>query len=93
MLQSTANSSTTIMIKWNEIDENLRNGEIISYKVKYRRKDSMNGLKSIISSDQSVLLTGLDKYIEYTMVVAGRTSKGDGKFSTSVTQRTLEDGN
>ena len=74
-----------------EVAESLRNGEIISYKVRYQRKDATNALQSKIVVGKDVLLTGLDKFIEYTMDVAGMTSKGAGVFSSPLIQRTLED--
>ena len=52
----------------------------------------MGDSKSVITSNQTVLLTGLDEYTEYTMAVAGINSMGVGIFSTAIIQRTLEDG-
>ena len=91
-MRGTANSSTSITFQWDEIDGNLRNGEIISYEVKYKKRGAVGDSQSVITSNQTVLLTGLDEYTEYTTTVAGINSMGVGIFSTAIIQRTLEDG-
>ena len=52
----------------------------------------MDRQKSMLTAVQHALITGLDAYVEYEIIVAGITSKGVGIFSSAVIQRTLGDG-
>ena len=78
-------------LDWLEIDPTLRFGIILSYKIKYQRRDKKDVSKEMTSSNRTAVISGLNEYTDYDMSVAGTTSKGDGIFSAIVTQRTLED--
>ena len=85
-------SSSSIRVQWSDIDSDLQNGIIVLYVVNYQRKDKLDDLQTANTTDKFMLLTGLAKYIEYDMSVAGVTGKGVGIFSATVTERTIGDG-
>ena len=74
---------------WNEIESSKTYGTIIEYKVQYKRNDGQGSEREILSQEKTVLITGLDSYIEYDIKVAGSTIKGYGPFSNE-TERTLQ---
>ena len=47
---------------------------------------------SINTPDLSVIITGLEEYVEYNISVRAYTSVGPGPYSDPVTERTSEDG-
>ena len=71
-----------------------QNGVIIMYEVMYTPLETFGGtLKNdtvnVSRSDLSVILTGLEEYISYTISVRAFTSMGAGPSSVDVTVLTL----
>ena len=83
------------MVTWDEIPSLDQNGIIIDYEVEIQPLD----FPADISADQftttnlSILVTGLEEYVNYNISVRAYTSVGSGPYSVPVTERTLEDGN
>ena len=69
------------------------NGIILSYHVKYRRRDKPDDFIVIVNSTEvQVELNGLGKYKEYSIQVAGSTVVGLGNYSEPDFVRTNQDG-
>ncbi|XP_074927998.1 protein sidekick-2 isoform X4 [Chelonoidis abingdonii] len=94
-LSALATTSSSMLIRWNEIPEADRNGLILGYKVVYKEKDSdaraqfwpVEG-----NASHSAQLAGLGKYVLYEIRVLAFTRIGDGAPSTPpILERTLDD--
>ncbi len=98
-LSATAINSTAILVSWLEVAPADRNGNITSYDVMFVPLQNFSGALSTTPSVQgvlpslSVLLTDLQEYVEYRIVVRASTSAGPGNYSNPVIERTQEDGN
>ena len=72
-----------------------RNGIIILYEVQYEPLMTFGGqLMTMVmnTSNTSIVLGGLQEYVEYNITVRAYTSVGPGPFSPAVNYRTAEDG-
>ena len=82
------------MVTWDEVPGLDQNGIIIDYEFEIQPLD----FPADISADQftttslSILVTGLEEYVNYNISVRAYTSVGPGPYSDPVTERTLEDG-
>ena len=93
-VQATALSSTQIMVTWEEVPAIDQNGIIVIYEVRFDPLQFTGVLitEYMNTTDMSVVLTGLQEYVEYNISVRAYTSVGPGPYSDPVTERTLEDG-
>jgi protein sidekick len=92
-VSANATSSTTIVVKWTEIPQDNRNGQIEGYKIFYGGS-GIPVLHKIIKSNKTftTTLTELRKFAVYHIQVAGYTRLGDGKLSVPPIQtQTYED--
>ena len=88
-------SSTSINITWQPIPSDHVNGILLDYNVIYRRIDKLKDNISMVTVNSTILhteLSGLGKYKQYSIQVAGRTAVGLGNFSEPVFVRTKQDG-
>ena len=91
-------SSTQITVTWQNVIGKHRNGIINGFKIFYQATGEFaeNKTEHLLTvnngSADLVVLTGLEKYIEYNISVLAFTSKGDGPNSTEVTATTDQDG-
>lgn len=88
-------SSTSINVTWQPIPPDHTYGIILTYQVKYWRRDKPNDNVSNVtvnSTELQVELKGLGKYKEYSIQVAGSTVVGLGNYSEVVFVRTEQDG-
>ena len=91
-------SSTEILVRWKNVDETERNGIILGFKIYYRAVGNFSVNRTVMvkeidgESTTETVLTGLEKFIEYSISVLAFTSKGDGPNSTEVTATTDQDG-
>ncbi len=90
-------SSTAIRVMWKDIQEIDRNGVIVAYEILYVPLNQFNGvlvqgIVSVSASNRSSVLRGLEEYVQYNISVRARTSVGPGPYSTSITERTLQNG-
>ena len=65
---------------------------ILSYKVKYKRKDGKGVQEEVVVTERFSKLKDLVGLVEYEISVAGITRKGIGPFSAKVTALTYEGG-
>ncbi|XP_047428887.1 protein sidekick-2 isoform X2 [Mugil cephalus] len=90
-----ATTSSSILVRWGEVQEADRNGLILGYKVVYKAKDSdtaPNFWTVEGNTSHSVQLSGLGKYVLYEIQVLAFTRIGDGRSSSpSILERTLDD--
>ena len=91
-----AESSTTIIVMWEEVPPIDQNGIITIYEVMYTPLETFGGTVegdtvNVSGLNLSVDLTGLEEYVNYTISVRTSTSVGAGPYSVAVTVLTLED--
>ena len=87
-------SSTSLNISWNAIEQSDVNGILRGYTLFYKPFSSHEKARDItVPPDKLyVHLTGLGKYTQYELRVAGVTSKGTGNMSARSLLFTDEDG-
>ena len=91
----TTISSTEILVSWSEVPLVDQNGVIILYEVQYEPLVTLGGelmTMTMNTSNTSIVLGGLEEYVEYNISVRAYTSVGPGPFSLGVDNRTFEDG-
>ena len=96
-MTATANSSTTIIVMWDEVVPIDQNGVITMYEVMYTPLEVFaeaigTGVKNVTSHSSSVVLTDLEEYVFYNISVRAYTQIGQGNFSSPITERTSDDG-
>uniref|UniRef100_A0A8D0HE11 Sidekick cell adhesion molecule 2 n=1 Tax=Sphenodon punctatus TaxID=8508 RepID=A0A8D0HE11_SPHPU len=94
-VSALATTSSSMLIRWNDIPEADRNGLILGYKVAYKEKDSDLQAQFWLAegnSSRSAQLMGLGKYVLYEIRVLAFTRIGDGvPSSPPILERTLDD--
>ena len=78
---------------WEEVPAIDENGIIISYEIQFEPLEFTSVLMTdtINATILSVVITGLQEYVEYNISVRAYTIIGPGPYSIPVTERTLED--
>lgn len=77
-------SSTSLVIKWSSIPQEFINGILLGYKIYHARASELNipyETLTVSPDTFSKELTGLSKYTEYCIQIAGFTRKGDGSLT------------
>ena len=78
-------SSTSILVSWEEVQAELRNGIITGYNITYQSlTENDNGFLQASPNDHLANLTGLKEFVEYNISVVAFTVKGDGPPSVIV---------
>ena len=78
-------SSTSILVSWEEVQAELRNGIITGYNITYQSlTENDNGFAQAGPNDHQANLTGLKEFVEYYISVVTFTVKGDGPRSLIV---------
>ena len=92
-VNATAFSSTQITVTWDEVPAIDQNGIIVIYEVRFDPLQLTDVLMTEYrnTTDMSVVLTGLQEYVDYNISVRAYTSVGPGPLSEDVTERTFED--
>ena len=87
-------SSTEIQVSWTEVPEIERNGIITMYEVMYDPLMTFDVLTpaTVDTTNLTIIVDGLEEYVEYNISVRAYTSVGPGPYSEEVTNRTFEDG-
>ena len=94
-VEAVATSPTSIFVTWEEVAPDDRNGVISMYQVLYRPQQTFGGAigeRSVNVTGLSAALTGLQEYLDYSILVRAYTRSGEGPYSSSITARTHEDG-
>ena len=81
-LSGTNTSSTSILISWEPLPVDDRNGVILGYNVTYESNDS--DLVHTNTIDAMINITDLLVYTDYTVSVAAYTSIGNGPIDSIV---------
>ena len=72
-------SSTSISVRWEEVQAELQNGAITGYNITYQSlTENDNGFVTAGPNDRQANLTGLKEFVEYNISVVAFTVKGDG---------------
>ena len=90
-----SSTSTSITASWQLPPENARHGNIIGFKLIYRKKDYVASPLNLTingGGKHTENVTGLEEYTEYEFQVLAFTSVGDGPKSSVKYQTTMEDG-
>ena len=78
-------SSTSILVSWEEVQAELRNGIINGYTITYQSlTENDNGFLQASPNDHQANLKGLKEFVEYNISVVAFTVKGDGPPSVIV---------
>ena len=78
-------SSTSILVSWEAVQADLRNGIITGYNITYQSlTENDNGTVQAGPNDHQANLTGLKEFVEYNISVVAFTVKGDGPPSVIV---------
>ena len=78
-------SSTSILVSWEEVQTELRNGIISGYNITYQSlTENDNGVVLAGPNDRQANLTGLKEFVKYNISVVAFTVKGDGPPSVIV---------
>ena len=78
-------SSTSILVSWEEVRADLRNGIITGYNITYQSQtENDNGFVTAGPNDRQADLTGLKEFVNYTISVFASTVKGIGPPSVLV---------
>ena len=78
-------SSTSILVTWEEVQAELRNGIITGYNITYQSlTENDNGIVEAGPNDRQANLTGLKEFVEYNISVVAFSDKGDGPPSVIV---------
>ena len=78
-------SSTSILVTWEEVQAELRNGIITGYNITYQSlTENDNGIVKSGPNDRQANLTGLKEFVEYNISVVAFSVKGDGPPSVIV---------
>ena len=87
-MTATANSSTSIVVMWNEVPFIDQNGIITMYEVIYIPLENFGGAigkNKTTVTELSVLLVDLHEFVNYTISVRAYTSMGVGPYSGNLT--------
>ena len=93
-IQTEVLSSTEIRVSWTEVSEIDRNGIITMYEVMYEPLMTFGVLTpaTVNTTNLTIIVDGLEEYVEYNISVRAYTSVGPGPYSEEITNRTFEDG-
>ena len=87
-------SSTSILVSWEAVQADLRNGIITGYNITYNSQtENDNGFVPAGPNDRQANLTRLKEFVNYNISVVAATERGDGPLSIIVVRlvRTDED--
>ena len=86
-------SSISILVSWDEVPGNQKNGIITGYTITYQSQtENDNGSVSAGPNDRQKNMTGLKEFVNYNITVFASTVKGDGPHSSpSLVVRTDQD--
>lgn len=94
-ITTMANSSTEIVVTWNEVPLIHQNGLITTYEVLYESFDDPMSIRmmtvNVTATEYFTLLVDLQEFVSYRIAVRAYTSIGPGPYSDYVLETTLED--
>ena len=91
-MQGQNRSSTSILVKWNEVPAVEQNGIITGYTITYKSQtENDNGNVQVNGSVRQTVLTYLKEYVNYNITVFASTVKGNGPATVPIILRTDQD--
>ena len=85
-------SSTSILVMWDEVPADQRNGIITGYTIIYHsEKGYDNGIVDVNGSVRHKILANLKEYVNYKIKVFASTAIGDGPPSDPIFVTTDQD--
>eukprot|EP00795_Rhopilema_esculentum_P013677 gene13677-4581_t len=87
----TAIASDSFHVSWTEIPYKETNGVIMKYFVTYKETEGYARWQDAYTTKMNILITGVEEYFNYTIRVAGVTSKGIGVLSQIIYVKTKQD--
>ena len=84
-------SSTSIVVQWDEVPQEHRNGEIQGYKVLYSDSNGLEQKETVNALTRETSLIDLKTSTVYSIKVLAFTSVGDGPASSGISVATAED--
>ena len=91
-VRGQSSSSTSILVKWNEVPANQQNGIITGYTITYKSQtENENDNVQVNGSVRQTELRNLKEYVNYNITVLASTVKGDGPATTPIIVRTDQD--
>ena len=91
-VQGQRSSSTSILVKWDEVPAEQQNGIITGYTITYKSQtENDDGNVQANASVRQTELTNLKGYVNYNITVLASTVKGDGPASDPIVVRTDQD--
>ncbi len=92
-----ANSSTSLIVAWDPVPLVYQNGVITAYEVLYQSSELFSDTirtqtANVSGFETSMILEGLQEFVEYDILVRAQTEKGPGPYGETMKIRTLEDG-
>lgn len=87
--------STSIRVSWGEVPSADQNGIIITYEVLLVPLETFGGIvteRQLNSTNSSVVVNELQKFLNYSISVRAYTMLGPGNYSNAIIRMTLEDG-
>ena len=85
-------SSTSILVKWDEVPADQQNGIITGYTITYKSQtENQNGEVQVNGSVHQTHLTNLKEFVNYNITVFASTVKGDGPASDPIVVITDQD--
>ena len=84
-VQGHNTSSSSILVQWGDVPTAAQNGIILRYTVTYTSLPGGSTRTKVVNSPTTkAILTGLNKYTNYSITVFASTSKGDGNVSEPI---------
>ena len=89
-----ADSSTSIIVSWNEVPLRDQNGNITVYEIMYEPLQNFNGIIGLNISNVtgSTPIMDLEEDVKYIILVRAYTTAGPGNYSDPITETTFEAG-
>uniref|UniRef100_UPI00358F5C37 neogenin-like isoform X2 n=1 Tax=Myxine glutinosa TaxID=7769 RepID=UPI00358F5C37 len=85
-------NSKSVMVRWQPPPAGSTNGEIVSYRIRYRKSHRRGENEMSNGLQLQHRLTGLDRASEYSIRVSAMTINGSGPVSEWVTVETFREG-
>ena len=90
-LSSSAISSSSFMLKWNEPPDEHQNGHITGYDVRVIAQEGRSSFMKLSTENSEILVFSVEESTTYFVSVAAKTSVGVGPYSEPISITTKKD--
>ena len=87
-IRSHSSSSTSVLVEWDEVPQEHRNGNIQGYRVLYKDSSGPEETKTVDTSTRQTSLADLKKATVYTIKLLAFTNVGNGPASSAISVTT-----